>query len=124
VYAILSVIEDPVKQEALSLILRSIGCVRVSAETAAEAVAIAKCSAFDMVLVDHDLQNADCFELIARLKMIREIPIICIGRKDRIVWNREGGDLVIPFPIYPTELLRAIELFCSRKTRAVPSHVA
>lgn len=123
-YAILSVTEDAVKQEALSMILRSNGYVCVSAQTAAETVAIAKCSAIDLVIVDQDIRNVDCFELIGTLKKIREIPVISIGSKDRIAWNREGGDLLITFPIYPTELLRAIELFCSRKAPAIPSHVA
>ena len=123
-YTILCVTEDAVKQEAFSLILRSNGYVCLSAETAPEAVAMAKCSAIDMVIVDQDIQSVNCFELIGTLKTIREIPVISISRKERIAWNREGGDLLITFPIYPTELLRAIELFCSRRAPAIPSHVA
>jgi DNA-binding response OmpR family regulator len=123
-YAILCVTEDPVKQEALSVILRSNGYVSLSAETASEAVAMAKCSAIDMVIIDHDLKSVDSFELTGTLKTLREIPVISIGSKDNIIWNREGGDLLITFPIYPTELVRAIELFCSRRAPAMPSHVA
>lgn len=123
-YTILCVTEDPVKQEALLVILRSNGYVCLSADTASEAVAMAKCSAIDLVIVDHDLKSADSFALTGTLKTIRKIPVISIGSKDNILWNREGGDLLITVPIYPTELVRAIELFCSRRAPAMPSHVA
>ncbi len=122
-YAILCVVEAA-KQEALAVMLRSNGYLYLSADTAAETVAMAKCSVIDMVIVDHDLESIDCFELIGTLKTIREIPVISIGSKDHVAWNREGGDLMITFPIYPAELLRAIELFCSRRTPVMPSHVA
>ena len=123
-YAILCVIEDPAKQQALSLILRSNGYISLSADSATEAISITTSCSIDLVVLDHDLEKINYFELVRALKAIRDVPIISIASQDSVAWNRESSDLLITYPVYPPELLRAVELFCSRKVPVASSHVA
>lgn len=123
-YTILGVIADSVKQQIVSEILRSSCYLYLSAESATEAIAMAKVCAIDLIVVDHDLENVDCVALISAIKAARKLPVISIARKEDNLWNRESGDLLITSPVYAPELLGAVELFCSRKVPTASSHVA
>jgi DNA-binding response OmpR family regulator len=112
----LLIIEDDARLAAmLSEYLGTLG-FRVSARgTAGEGLALLRREAFDALILDVMLPDADGFEVCRRVRADSELPILMLTARgeetDRIVGLELGADDYLPKPFNPRELaarLRAI----------------
>jgi DNA-binding response OmpR family regulator len=87
--------------------------------------ALAKGTAFDVVLLDVMLPGMDGFEVCRRIRASYDVPIVMLTARgddaDRIVGLELGADDYVPKPFNPRELLARVRAVLRR---AKPPHVA
>ncbi|HCF3475863.1 TPA: response regulator [Pseudomonas aeruginosa] len=117
------VVEDALaNQEVLRAQISAFGCRSVVAADAAQAMALFKERAYDLILVDCDLPDQDGYSLVCRLRTFelqsgrKRCPIIAIsaltGEQHLQRCLNSGMDAVMSKPISLGQLGEAIERWC------------
>jgi len=97
-YAILCIDDQAASLSALSLLVRSAGYICLGASNTEEAVSAYTNSKVDLVVLDHDMVNANALTLAKQLKQIRDVPLLLLCRTS--VVDKPGNvDLVVYKPI-------------------------
>lgn len=117
--------DDPDIRDLLVTVLEGIGITVVTAGTGAEAVAVARHSAPDLITLDLTLPDADGTDVCRELRGFTDAYIVMItGRDseiDRLVGLEVGADEYLAKPFSPRELrARAVALLRRPRAGAEP----
>ena len=119
---ILLVEDDPVLLAVLEAALAHGGFACGSAATGAQAVGEIGGGSYDAVLLDLGLPDCDGRELLTRLRVLSDLPVLVVSghdsERDRIEALDLGADDFIPKPFLPGELLARIRAALRRSGAA------
>jgi len=117
---LLVVDDDANIAELLSAALRFVGYEVLLARSGAEALALARQSAPDLVVLDVMLPKMNGFDVLRRIRSVSRIPVLLLTARgedvDRIVGLEIGADDYLPKPFNPRELVARIRAVL-RRTR-------
>ncbi|WP_426344807.1 ATP-binding protein [Pseudoduganella sp. R-32] len=118
---VLLVDDEADARELISRILRDCNCEVQPAANAAEAVALARASRYDLLVSDIGMPDVDGFELLSRIRALGParggaLPAIALTAfarpEDRLTALESGFLDHVPKPIEPSELVATIERVC------------
>lgn len=117
---ILVIDDEPAIAGTLDPVLASQGYVVRTASTAAEGLTIAQAGAFDIVLLDLGLPDADGKDLIRQLRTLNPMAILVLSARhqetEKVAALDEGADDFINKPFGIDELLARIRVALRRLT--------
>ena len=118
---LLVVDDEPFLRDAVAASLRFLGFEVTTAETAADALRLARDHPFDLVVLDVMLPDGDGFDLVRRLRRDgREVPVIFLTARDtqadKVTGLTIGGDDYMTKPFGLEELAARIRTVL-RRTR-------
>jgi two-component system phosphate regulon response regulator OmpR len=122
----LLVVDDDEKLRALlQRYLTSNGFRVTAAQSAADAHALMRSIAFDLLIVDIMMAGETGLELTQRVRGHSQVPILILTARgepqDRIAGLEHGADDYLPKPFEPRELLLRVEALLRRAVPAVRS---
>jgi CheY-like chemotaxis protein len=118
---VLLVDDEADARELISRILRDCNCEVQPAANAAEAMALARASRYDLLVSDIGMPDVDGFELLSRIRALGParggaLPAIALTAfarpEDRLTALESGFLDHVPKPIEPSELVATIERVC------------
>ncbi|KQZ44148.1 histidine kinase [Duganella sp. Root1480D1] len=118
---VLLVDDEADARELIGRILRDCNCEVQSAASAAEAIALARGSRYDLLVSDIGMPDVDGFELLSRIRALGParggalpaIALTAFARPEDRLHALESGFLDhVPKPIEPSELVATIERVC------------
>ncbi|MEI9986281.1 MAG: response regulator [Aliidongia sp.] len=123
---ILLVDDEPASLEMLAGALRRAGHLVITASSGIHAQRALKCATFDIVVTDIFMPDMDGIELIRHICTTGQLmPIIAMssgqgaGTGFLSIATALGADMVLPKPVLPSDLLRAVEQVAVDPTRGV-----
>jgi two-component system phosphate regulon response regulator OmpR len=122
----LLVVDDDEKLRALlQRYLTSNGFRVTAAQNAADAHALMRSIAFDLLIVDIMMAGESGLELTGKVRSHSQVPILILTARgepqDRIAGLEHGADDYLPKPFEPRELLLRVEALLRRAVPAVRS---
>ncbi|MEB8386551.1 response regulator transcription factor [Rhodobacteraceae bacterium KMM 6894] len=121
---ILIVEDDPKVRNVLSRCLKGEGFAVVEAEDEPQALALAKCTSFDLMTLDINLGEDDGFSLARKIRQFSQVPIIMVTGKDdvidRVVGLELGADDYITKPFHLRELIARVKSVLRRTKPSNP----
>jgi DNA-binding response OmpR family regulator len=115
---VLLVEDDPTVLEVASTYLRSAGFVVTTAADGFEALAIAKTTRPDLIVLDRMLPGIDGAEVCRRIRLTSAVPIILLtalsSPDDRIDGLEAGADDYLTKPFSPRELVLRVQSILRR----------
>ncbi|WP_154668179.1 ATP-binding protein [Pseudoduganella violaceinigra] len=118
---VLLVDDEADARELIGSILRDCNCQVQAAANAAEALALARCGNYDLLVSDIGMPDVDGFELLSRIRAlgparggaVAAIALTAFARSEDRLRALESGFLDhVSKPIEPSELVAAIERVC------------
>jgi DNA-binding response OmpR family regulator len=120
---ILIIDDDEFLAAMLAEYLRNHGLEAEHAAHPTRGLSLLKGSRFDAVVLDVMLPEIDGFEMVSRIRVGSDIPILMLTARgeetDRIVGLELGADDYLPKPFNPRELLARLRALMRRQRRAV-----
>jgi len=105
--------------------LESAGFTAVCTDNGLEAIAFARESQPDLIILDLNLPGMDGMEVAARIRQLSDVYILMLTARseedDRVAGLRIGADDYLTKPFSPRELVARVEAILRRNRRAVPS---
>ena len=92
----------------LALVLRAAGYQCSTAENFSHAEHAFSTESIDLVIVDHGLPGVNGSELAAHLKNIQPVRVVMLSGNPDLDGKPDSVDLLLPKPIDPKELLKAV----------------
>lgn len=110
---VLVVEDDELSRDATVEILRHSGYTAIAAATGEDALRLAAAEPPDLVLLDLRLPGADGYEVLRRLRAVRDVPVMIlsglISPEEKALGLRLGADDYLGKPFDPVELLARVE---------------
>ena len=124
VTTILVVEDDPALRRALRTTLRSCDLDAIEAETGEDALTAATSGEVDAVLLDLGLPDVDGIEVLQRLRLVSDLPVIVLTARDtqseKVRALDAGADDYVTKPFDTEELLARLRAALRRKPDASP----
>ncbi|MGE0749890.1 MAG: response regulator [Variibacter sp.] len=121
---ILIIDDDKRLSEMVSAYLGDAGLRVAASATAREGEARLKREAFDALILDLMLPDADGLEVCRRIRATSDLPILMLTARgdamDRVVGLEIGADDYLPKPFEPRELLARVRALLRRKGGSMP----
>lgn len=117
---VLVIEDDPISLRLMSYLLRSAGCLTLTAADGEAGLRVASAERPDLVLCDIQLPKVDGFGVVAAITtdpQLRSIPVVAVtalamvGDRERIM--RAGFSGYVSKPIEPMRFIEQIEAFLS-----------
>lgn len=104
---ILVVSGDPIEREARALVIELTGHECATAASLEQAVSLLRKNPFDLVITDSDLPDADCDQIVRRLKSA--CPSVAVMALCESPETIRGADARVDIPCSPKELQEGID---------------